>query len=410
MTSGTMRVAVGLLVMLGTVSDARAARGRLLVIDRRASKGTARVVYKAPGPTTGLPIGSGPGDIAVGVTVRIDSGSTAFSVPAGSFDGTSGWRSNDARRGAFLNRGAPAGPTGVRTATVRATSGITLSARSLGDGGTALAVTGPPTRAVDVMFTVTASGGTGRRCMHFPAGSCAYRSLDDGTGAKLSCAPGVPDPGCAAFTTPTGAFTCTEILGFSQSLMWHETTEFQQQIDDATWQMRFRSGGDVDLWADPNADAWSAPVRAECLGSGNVVLCTPCAQGSDAPDRVLFTITLQTHESDVQVWTQKIRAAIATIRLKHPQVRQIVLQPVVGGPHHTVCPVPTQQLGVRASYNHPYIDQAIAVVVNDSPDLVAGFSPEVRTCADYSDDVGHLVPAARGPIGLTIGQYYASQP
>ncbi len=44
------------------------------------------------------------------------------------------------------------------------------------------------------------------------------------------------------------------------------------------------------------------------------------------------------------------------------------------------------------------------------PDLVAGFSPEVRSCADYSDDIGHLVPAARGPIGLAIGQYYASQP
>jgi uncharacterized delta-60 repeat protein len=211
-------------------------------------------------------------------------------------------------------------------------------------------------------------------------------------------------------TTTTLPFTCTEILGFSQSLMWHETLEFQQQIDDARWQMRFRSGGDVDLWADPNADAWRAPVETRCLGSGSPVLCTPCAANSDAPDRVLFTITLQDYESDVQVWTQKIRAAIATIRLRHPEVRQIVLQPVVGGPMGRNCPFPGQQLGVRASFNHPYIDAAIAEVVNDSPDLVAGISPEVRSCADYSDNVGHLIPAARGPAGLEIGQYYAPGP
>jgi uncharacterized delta-60 repeat protein len=211
-------------------------------------------------------------------------------------------------------------------------------------------------------------------------------------------------------TIRSATFTCTEILGFSQSLMWHETPEFQQQIDDARWQMRFRSGGDVDLWADPNADAWSPPVRAQCLGSGNVVLCTPCAQNSNAPDRVVFTITLQAYESDVQVWAQKIRAAIATIHQKHPQVRQIVLQPVVGGPMGGGCPYPGQPLGVRAAFNHPFIDQAIADVVHDSPDLVAGISPEVRSCADYSDNIGHLTPAARGPAGSQIGQYYALRP
>jgi hypothetical protein len=211
-------------------------------------------------------------------------------------------------------------------------------------------------------------------------------------------------------TTLAGGFTCTEILGFSQTLQWHETIEFQQQIVDARWQGRFRAGGDVDLWSDPNADAWSAPVRASCSGAGLVFMCSPCASGSAAPDRVLFTITLQAYESNVQVWVQKIRAAIATIRLRRPQVRQIVLQPVVGGPNHTVCPYPGQPLGVRASYNHPYVAQAIAQVVNDSPDLVAGISPVVQSCAAYADDVGHLTPAGDGPVGMAIGQYYASRP
>ena len=210
----------------------------------------------------------------------------------------------------------------------------------------------------------------------------------------------------ATSTTMPGNFTCTEILGFSQSLMWHETPEFQQRIDNARWQMRFRASGDVDLWADPNADAWNPPVRTACLGSGSPVLCTPCAQGSDAPDRVLFTISLMAYETDVQVWAQKIRAAIATIRMKHPQVQQIVLQPVVGGPMHGFCPFPNQPQGVRASFNHPHIDQAISLVVQDSADLVAGFSPEVQSCNDYADEVGHLIESGRGPVGQAVGNYY----
>jgi hypothetical protein len=169
----------------------------------------------------------------------------------------------------------------------------------------------------------------------------------------------------------------------------------------------------VDYWADSGADAWTnPPVQTTCTDSsiGLTALCSPCAQGSTAPDRVLFTITLQDYESDVQVWAQKIRAAIATIRLRHPQVRQIVLQAVVGGPMGAVCPVPTQPLGVRASYNHPYIDQAIALVVGDAPDLVAGYSPEVQSCTDYADDVGHLTTTGRARAGLAIGGYYADAP
>jgi hypothetical protein len=210
-------------------------------------------------------------------------------------------------------------------------------------------------------------------------------------------------------TLPGTGFTCTEVLGFSQTLQWWEQPQFQQQVDDARWQARLHAGGDVDYWANPSSDAWNGPPSQATCTDANVglsALCSPCASGSDAPDRVLITITLQAYESDVQVWAQKIRAAIATIRQEHPQVRQIVLQPVVGGPGGAVCPVQTQTLGVRASYNAPYIVQAIASVLGDSPDLAAGYVPEVQSCADYLDDIGHLDPSARGPIGLAIGQYY----
>jgi hypothetical protein len=284
-----------------------------------------------------------------------------------------------------------------------------MVAKGLGDSA-ALDVLAPPAGTVDVQYAVTSGGVTGRTCTRFAAGACDHKPLDDGAGAKLVCRAGLADPSCVAFGGTPSGFACTEILGFSQTLMWYETSEFQGLVDDARYQLRFRAGGDLDLWADPNADAWRAPVRTDCLGSGNVVLCSPCAQGSSGPDRVILTATLQAYESDEQVWAQKLRAAIAQIRRQHPGVRQIVLQPVVGGPNDNVCSFPGAPQGVRASYNHPHIDDAIAVVVGDSPDLVAGISPSVPSCSAYEDDVGHLVENARGPVGRTIGLYYQTHP
>jgi hypothetical protein len=327
--------------------------------------------------------------------------------------------------------GSTSATFGVRTSAVPASTPVGVSAAYAGATRTAtLTVLPPSTVAIEQLeydpsvrqlLVVATSTGTGDTLSAYvTATRTLIGRLTDGGGGRFTGTFSWPaDPETVTVVSSLGgfdsetvavagsdSFTCTEILGFSQTLMWHETPEFQGTIDDARWQMRFRSGGDLDVWANPAADVWTAPVRDACLGSGSPVLCTPCAESSAAPDRVILTITSHAYESDVEVWIQDLRAAIATIRLRHPEARRIVLQPVVGGPLHAVCPFPDQALGVRASFNHPYIDRAIAAVVGDSPDLVAGFSPEVRSCADYSDGVGHLVPAARGPIGLTIGEYY----
>jgi len=404
------RALVALCTTLAVAASAHAAAGRLIVLDRAATTGSVNIVYKTPGPVYGMPIGGDTGDVAAEVTIRIDGQDTLFTVPEGAYDGSAGWKTNDAARALFLNRGAPGGPTETRKMIVRTPGGVSMVAKGLGDSATDVDVIAPPVGTVDVQYAVTSDGVTGRTCTRFAAGACSHKPLDDGAGAKLICRDGLADPNCVAFGGTPSGFTCTEILGFSQTLMWHETPEFQALIDDARYQMRFRSGGDVDLWADTNADAWSAPVRADCLGGGSPVLCTPCAQASTAPDRVIFTITLQAYETDQQVWTQKIRAAIATIRHRHPQVEQIVLQPVVGGPGGNPCAFPGAPQGVRAAFNHPHIEDAIATVVADSPDLVAGISPRVPSCSGYEDELGHLAEAARGPVGQAVGQYYQAWP
>ncbi len=62
---------------------------------------------------------------------------------------------------------------------------------------------------------------------------------------------------------------------------------------------------------------------------------------------------------------------------------------------------------MRASVNHPIIDEAIGIVVADVAGVESGASPEVRSCADYRDDLGHLTETAVGPIGEEIAEFYS---
>lgn len=95
-----------------------------------------------------------------------------------------------------------------------------------------------------------------------------------------------------------------------------------------------------------------------------------------------------------------------------PSARHIVLQPVVGGARHETCI--RSETEVRASWQHKHIDSAITRVVSGWTDsqvtVIAGFSPEVRTCEDYRDTLGHLTAAGASAVAEAIARYYAATP
>jgi hypothetical protein len=241
-----------------------------------------------------------------------------------------------------------------------------------------------------VRFTVPA-GAPGN-----PAGSiaAAARSRFRNDAGCDPCSDRGPDSGWVTVQPGDGGggdFTCTQVIGFSQTRQWFlDAPDFEDVVGSAGWQLLWRGGGEIDLWADPDYRGWLEPIRS------------PCAAGEEAPDRVVLTISKQVFEDDPDVWARDIRAAVETVRDKYPSVERVVLQPVVGGPGHDECTY--QGNPVRASVNHPTIDQAIADVVGG--DVVAGASPEVRTCDDYQDTPGHLTDDADGPIGRAIGEFY----
>ncbi len=200
--------------------------------------------------------------------------------------------------------------------------------------------------------------------------------------------PSAPDDPGGQPPPPTAQFTCTHVIGYSQTAGWYHSG-FETVVDDDAWQLVWRSGGAIDLWADPAFDGWSRPIES------------PCQSASTAPDRVLLTISAD-FQSDPDWWAGHIRTVVGNIRDRFPSVGPILLQPVVGGPDHQVC----SPNGERASTNHPVIDQGIELVVGG--DILRGFSPEVRTCADYGDFIGHLTADGYAAAAEAIAQAYVA--
>ena len=187
--------------------------------------------------------------------------------------------------------------------------------------------------------------------------------------------------------------TCTQIVGFSQTMQWYFAGFQSATGAPDRWELRWVGGGSIGNWADPNYEGWS--------NDSNQV--DGCAQNSSAPDQALLNISGE-FNNDPNYWVQQTQSAMTNLRNKYPSVRTIILQPVVGGPNGSQCAFNGNV--VRATYNFPYINTAISRMVGGT--VVAGIAPTVRSCDDYADDIGHLTDQAKGPIGITIGSYYAT--
>ena len=191
-----------------------------------------------------------------------------------------------------------------------------------------------------------------------------------------------------------GRFNCTLVVGYSQVGQnrggWFVTGGvFESMVDDGRWQLLWNSGGGVDRWQRSGYVGWSRAIQSACTSN------------RDRPDRVLLSVS-GPYGSDISAWVDAIRATLVEIRRRFPSVGTIVLQPVVGGPSHQTCSHGGAE--VRASWQHAFIDQAIAIVAG--PGVEVGASPEVQSCSDYRDSTGHLTVEAAESVGQLLGTYY----
>jgi hypothetical protein len=229
-----------------------------------------------------------------------------------------------------------------------------------------------------------------------PGASYPHRvSMYAGTAAGTPPPTPSPTPLPTPTATPGTGGACMEVIGFSQTQQWYfggppGFDQFLSQMPPRGTQLRWQGGAAIDSWADPSF--WPDLVNS-------------CASGSSSPDRVVLNIS-GGYSSDVSWWHDQIRLAVTNVRNHYPAVRTIYLQPVVGGPNHAICPpLP----GVRASYNEPYIGQAIDRLQSEGVG-VWGANPLVRTCADYADyDPGHLTDDAKAYIATIVGGFYRNR-
>lgn len=251
-----------------------------------------------------------------------------------------------------------------------------------------------------------------------------------------------PTPTLILTSTPTPTplppsnFTCTMVIAYSQVGIspltiagygegWYVapnlTYNFETIVDNNSWQLLWDSGHGVDQWQNPAATGWTRWANREYP-----FFSSPCVVNSGTPDRIVLSIS-GPYGTDLVAWRTNTEAAITTIMQRIPSAVQMVLIPVVGGPAHQTCPCTVAMQStlqdcsygpdVRASWQHAYIDTAIGMVLSDiqggiytppgGAQVVAGISPEVRTCDDYYDGIGHLTVDGAQAIGVSIAQYFA---
>ena len=183
-----------------------------------------------------------------------------------------------------------------------------------------------------------------------------------------------------------------EFIGFSQTRQWYFEGAFLSQMPSGGTQLRWEGGGSIGNWADPAYVGWTTSALNGAW----------CTTGSGNPDRIVMNISGPT-STDVNQWHNDTLAAVQNARRLYPGIRTVYLQPVVGGPGHTTCTF--NGVTVRASFNEPYISQAISRLVSEGVG-VWGANPLVHSCADYADDIGHLTPTGYGNAAVDVGAFY----
>ena len=193
------------------------------------------------------------------------------------------------------------------------------------------------------------------------------------------------------------SFSCTEVLGFSQSMEWFGgfslaatrggVPVLQSGVFLPAWQGRFQFGAAVELWRDADYEGWEGRFR------------NPSRCDRATVDRVLFNVSGAAR--DLEAWVDDVAAVVEVIRDKYPLARQVVLQPVVGAQ-------PQECQEVRAAQNHPTIVEAIdRVALASDGSIVAGLAPKVTDCGQFSDRLGHLSAAGALSVKESLVEYYS---
>lgn len=203
--------------------------------------------------------------------------------------------------------------------------------------------------------------------------------------------PIIPEAGATgdAGEPPTSAFTCTLLIGILATEQWY-VAGFETMVDSTRWELMWVHSGFVELWADPTNAVWSTAITS------------PCAQGSDKPDRVIF-VALNFDFNTLAEWTPPVTASVANIQAKYPSAKRIELMSFIRAPGDVACP----QAPAPRSTITPAQDQAMAMAAAANPGLVF-VAPQfaAASCDQFSSNPPHPTDAGATAWATMMASYY----
>jgi len=272
--------------------------------------------------------------------------------------------------------GAAGAGLGGASATTGGTSNL-AGAGSGGIGGAGTGISGGSSAGSGTSGTAGssgaaaggASGGSGGI-----AGSAAGAAGKSGAGGSSTGGAGNAGAGGGS----AGPFVCNQLTGGKLTEEWF-IAGFEKVVDNSRWQVKWREDAYVEVWADAQSSFWTAQVDSTC------------ANGSNAPDRLVFGTVSFKYKTQAE-WRTGITQAMNNFKAKWPSVRRIDLVTQIRGPKNQLCP--TAPIAGETIAVPPEQDAAMADVAAAFPGFVfVGPKVEAHSCSDFQGGGPHLTAA-----------------
>ena len=122
----------------------------------------------------------------------------------------------------------------------------------------------------------------------------------------------------------SGPFVCSQVTGGKLTEEWF-VAGFENVVDNARWQVKWREDAYVEEWADLQSSFWTAQIDSAC------------ANNTSAPDRLVFGVVSFKYKTQAE-WRTGITQAVNNFKPKWPTVRRIDLVTQIRGPNNMLCP------------------------------------------------------------------------
>jgi hypothetical protein len=232
-----------------------------------------------------------------------------------------------------------------------------------------------------------------------PASGGAGGSSGDASGAAGS---GNSNGGSGGGQAGSAAFTCNLVFGVSPTGQWFDSG-FLSLVDASRWEAIWIAHHYTNFWADPADSAWSLAFDPY-PGPAH-----QCAEGAQAPDRVLFVAVNWAYTTAAQ-WESDLTKIVQNLQAKYPSVRRIELMTLTRAPGNIVCLPGGSSIETVIP---AWTDVAIAAIAAKYPALVV-LAPkfEVPHCADFigGGTAPQYTDAGAKDVAQTMGTYYAAHP